>query len=111
MSDVHRKILSGFLACMFVVPSIAFAGSIGRDKYEHIGACYAVELTLREMKPFNKWKPWQRALFTTVVIGGAKEWYDHNHSDRHSAEWGDIAADAIGAFGAEGTIWLLHKTW
>ena len=81
------------------------------DKVQHIGACYAAELTLKGMKPFRNWKPWQRALFTTAVIGGGKEWYDARHRDKHMVEWGDIAADAVGAFGAEGTLWLVHKTW
>lgn len=96
---------------VLTLPLSASAQGIHHDKAQHIGASYAAELTLREMKPFSKWKPWQRVLFTTVVIGGAKEWYDHNHPSAHSAEWGDIAADAIGAAGAEGTVWLLHKTW
>lgn len=86
------------------------AAAIGADKRQHIGACYAAELVLSEMKPFRKWKSWQRILFTTVVIGGAKEWYDSRHSN-HSAEWGDIAADFAGASAAEGTLWLVHKTW
>ena len=84
---------------------------ISHDKYAHVSACYGAELALAECKPFTKWKPWQRALFTTAVIGGGKEWYDHNHPDNHTAEWGDVAADTVGAFGAEGTLWLVHKTW
>ena len=84
---------------------------IQRDKYTHAGVCYALEYTLKDAKPFSKWKPWQRALFTTVVIGGGKEWYDSRHPDRHSADWGDIAADAAGAFGAEGMMWLVHKSF
>ena len=58
----------------------------------------ALEYTLKDAKPFCKWKPWQRALFVTGVIGGAKEWYDSRHPSKHSADWGDIAADAVGAF-------------
>ena len=84
---------------------------ITRDKYTHAGVCYAIEYTLKDAKPFCKWKPWQRALFVTGVIGGAKELYDARHPQSHSADWGDIAADAVGAFGAEGMIWLVHKTW
>ena len=61
-------------------------------------------------KPFNRWKPWQRALANVVVVGGSKELYDHRHSG-HSAEWEDIAADTIGAIGTEGVVWLVHKTW
>ena len=35
------------------------------DKYTHAGGCYAIEYTLKDAKPFCKWKPWQRALFVT----------------------------------------------
>ncbi len=84
---------------------------IQRDKYMHAGVCYAIEYTLKDAKPFSKWKPWQRALFTTAVIGGGKEWYDSRHPDKHSADWGDIAADAVGAVSAEGVVWLIHKEW
>lgn len=93
-----------------ILPARAQAG-VGHDKYDHAVTCYAIETTLAEAKPFKNWKPWQRALFTTVVIGGGKEWYDARHPDKHSASWGDIAADAVGAFGAEGTLWLVHKTF
>ena len=84
---------------------------ISRDKYTHAGVCYAIEYTLKDVKPFKNWKPWQRALFTTAVIGGGKEWYDHKHPRNHSADWGDIAADAVGAAGAEGVVWIVHKRW
>ena len=89
----------------------ANAQGVTHDKYGHASACYGIEMMLSQAKPFNKWKPWQRALFTTAVIGGGKEWYDARHPENHTAEWGDIAADAVGAFGAEGTLWLVHKTW
>lgn len=46
-----------------------------------------------------------------AVIGGAKELYDHRNPNSHTAEWGDIGADAIGAFGAEGMVWLVHKSF
>ena len=100
-------VLIGLLASM----PLTHAHGVTHDKYDHASACYGIEMTLAECKPFNKWKPWQRALFTTAVFGGGKEWYDHVHPEHHTAEWGDIAADAVGAFGAEGTLWLVHKTW
>jgi hypothetical protein len=102
--------LPTILLTLLLLTSPAHA-QITRDKYTHAGVCYAIEYTLKDAKPFRNWKPWQRVLFTTIVIGGAKEWYDHNHPSSHSAEWGDIAADFVGAAGAEGTIWLVHKTW
>lgn len=89
----------------------ANAQGVTHDKYDHAAACYGIEYTLAECKPFRAWKPWQRALFTTVVIGGGKEWYDHNHPQNHTAEWGDIAADAVGAVAGESTLWIVHKTW
>lgn len=107
-----KRIVSAIVAgLMLALPLSCNAGGIPQDKAQHIGACYAAELTLSQMKPFRKWKPWQRFLFTVGVIGGAKEWYDARHPDHHSAEWGDIGADAVGAFAAEGTIWLIHKEW
>ena len=97
-------------ALLMLTPTVS-AMTVTHDKYEHVSACYGIEMTLAQAKPFNKWKPWQRALFTTAIIGGGKEWYDHNHPNSHTASWSDIAADAVGAFGAEGTLWIVHKTW
>lgn len=97
----------GLLASM----PLTHAQGIGHDKYDHAAACYGVEYTLSECKPFKAWKPWQRALFTTAVFGGGKEWYDHVHPEHHTAEWGDIAADAVGAVAGESTLWIVHKTW
>ena len=106
-----RKLAIITAALLILLSMPVSAKTITHDKYDHASACYGIELTLSECKPFAKWKPWQRALFTTAVIGGGKEWYDHVHPEHHTAEWGDIAADAVGAFGAEGTLWLVHKTW
>lgn len=91
-----------------LIPSFCYA-SIS-DKSLHIGASAVSETVLAHNKPFCKWKPWQRSLFNVAAIGGGKEWYDSKH-DGHSAEWGDIAADAIGAVSAEGIVWLYHKEW
>ena len=38
-----------------------------------------------------------------------KEWESWYEAHAESAD--PIAADAVGAFGAEGTIWIVHKTW
>lgn len=102
--------LPTILLALLLLTSPAHA-QIQRDKYTHAGVCYALEYTLKDAKPFSKWKPWQRALFVTGVIGGGKEWYDARHPRSHSADWGDIAADAVGAVSAEGTIWLVHKSF
>ena len=91
--------------------SLTHAQGVTHDKYDHASACYGIELTLSQTKLFSKWKPWQRALFTTAVIGGGKEWYDARHPEHHTASWSDIAADAAGASAGEGMIWIIHKTF
>ena len=92
-----------------LTPSLCYASSI--DKTLHISASAVTETILAHNKPFCTWKPWQRSLFNAAVIGGGKEWYDSRHPNNHSAEWGDIAADVIGAVSAEGVVWIVHKTW
>ena len=103
--------LPTLLLALLLLTSPASANGLGNDKAAHITASTAVGLVLAQNKPFCKWKPWQRALFVTGVIGGAKEWYDSRHPSKHSADWGDIAAVAVGAVSAEGTIWLVHKSF
>lgn len=107
---MKKKIMMAVMAVLIAVPSFCYA-EIGNDKVAHIGASTAVGLVLAKNKPFCKWKPWQRALFNVAVIGVAKEWYDSRHPDRHSADWGDVGADAIGAVSAEGFVWLYHKSF
>lgn len=111
---MRKKICALMATCALLAVATApaqAAPTIERDKYEHVGACYAAELTLAQTKPFNRWKSWQRALFTTAVIGGGKEWYDARHPEHHTASWSDIAADAVGASAGEGMIRLIHKTF
>ena len=103
--------LPTILLALLLLTGVVSANGLGNDKAAHITASTAVGLVLAQNKPFNRWKPWQRALFTTCVIGGAKEWYDARHPDKHSADWRDIAADAVGAFGAEGMMWIVHKSF
>lgn len=99
------------LIALLLLTTPVNANVLGNDKVTHITASTAVGISLAQNKPFSKWKPWQRVLFNVVVIGGGKEWYDSRHPDRHTADWGDIAADFIGAAGAEGVVWIVHKSF
>ena len=90
-----------------LTPSLCYASI---DKALHTSVSAVTETALAHNKPFCKWKAWQRSLLNVSVIGGGKEWYDSKHGG-HSAEWGDIAADVIGAVSAEGVVWVVHKTW
>jgi uncharacterized protein YfiM (DUF2279 family) len=103
-----KRLIAGLVAVLMLTPSLCYASSM--DKALHISASAVTETVLAHNKPFCTWKPWQRSLFNVAVIGGGKEWYDSKH-DGHAAEWGDIAADAIGAVSAEGVVWIVHKTW
>jgi hypothetical protein len=90
------------------LPLSCQASTIDKDKAEHFGAGVAVDAA--EAVIFPKWTPFERFL-GVVAIAGAKEIYDHNHSDRHSAEWKDFAATCLGGLTGEGAIWIVHKEW
>ena len=111
MKKYMLSTLSLLVSLMILMSSITFAGPtpIGKDKYAHASVSGVIEYGMNVNKPFCNWTPLERALFNVTVIGGGKEWYDHNHPNAHSADWNDIAADAVGAFGTEGCIWLIHK--
>ena len=104
-----NKAIAVIGAALMLTPPLCYASSI--DKTLHISASAVTETVLAHNKPFCTWKPWQRSLFNVLIIGGGKEWYDSRHPNNHSAEWGDIAADAVGAVSAEGVVWVVHKTW
>jgi len=103
--------LPTLLLVLLLLTTPASASGLGNDKAAHITVSTAVGIVLAQNKPFNRWKSWQRVLFNVGVIGGGKEWYDARHPSSHSADWGDIAADAVGAVSAEGVVWLYHKEW
>ena len=104
-----KKLIAGLVArLVLTLPLSASAGTIEKDKAVHFGAGVAIDTA--EAVIFPKWTPFERFL-GVVAIAGAKEIYDHNHSDRHSAEWKDFAATCLGGLTGEGCIWIVHKTW
>jgi len=104
-----KKLIAGLTAgLVLALPLSASAGTIEKDKAEHFGAGVAIDAA--EAVIFPKWTPFERFL-GVAAIAGAKEWYDHNHSDRHTADWKDFAATCLGGITGEGCIWLIHKTW
>jgi hypothetical protein len=82
--------------------------AVARDKLDHFYAGVAIDGVGAALCP--KSTPFERFL-AVAVVAGCKEWYDRNHSDRHSAEWKDFAATCLGGLTGEGTIWIVHKTW
>lgn len=104
-----KRLIAGIVAgLMLALPLSASAQSISQDKVQHFGAGVAIDSA--EKVIFPNWTPFERFLGVAAIAGG-KEWYDHNHSDRHSAEWKDFAATCLGGLAGEGCIWLIHKTW
>jgi hypothetical protein len=104
-----KRLIAGLVAgLVLALPLSASASAIEKDKAEHFGAGMAIDYVGAALCP--KSTPFERFL-AVAVVAGCKEWYDRNHSDRHSAEWGDFAATCIGGLTGEGTIWIVHKEW
>lgn len=79
---------------------------IPRDKMLHIGASFCIELVLAAILP--SWLPWTRAALNVIFVGGGKELYDKQHPDKHTADWADLAADAVGAIAGEVAVVLFY---
>jgi hypothetical protein len=104
-----KRLIAGLVAGLVLsLPLTAEASAIDKDKMEHFGAGIAIDGVGAALCP--KSTPFERFL-AVAVVAGLKEVYDHNHSDRHSAEWKDFAATCLGGLTGEGCIWLVHKTW
>jgi len=103
-----KRLIVGMVAGLVLSLPLSANASIPQDKAQHFGAGVAIDSA--ESVIFPKWTPLERFLGVAAIAGG-KEWYDHNHSDRHSAEWKDFAATCIGGLTGEGCIWIVHKEW
>lgn len=103
-----KKRICSLMAVLMLVPSIYCASAIDKDKMEHFYAGVAIDGVGAVLCPNSK--PFERFL-AVAVVAGLKEVYDHNHSDRHSAEWLDFTATCLGGLTGEGCIWIVHKTW
>jgi hypothetical protein len=103
-----KRLIAGLVAGLVLALPLSASASIPQDKAQHFGAGVAIDAT--EAAIFPKWTPLERFLGVAAIAGG-KEWYDHNHSDRHSAEWKDFAATCLGGLTGEGCVWLIHKRW
>ena len=79
---------------------------IARDKLLHAGASCIIEIVLG--LALSSWLPWTRAALNVVLFGGGKELYDKQHPDKHTADWADLVADAVGAIAGE-IIWAVIR--
>lgn len=70
--------------------------NIGNDKYLHASVSCMIEIALAMV--FPSWSPVVRFLLNVLLFGCGKEFYDMKHPDKHSADYKDVIADAIGAF-------------
>ena len=104
-----KRLIAGLVAgLVLALPLSASASTLERDKMEHFYAGVAIDGVGAALCPNST--SFERFL-AVAVVAGLKEVYDHNHSDRHSAEWKDFAATCIGGLTGEGTIWIVHKEW
>lgn len=60
------------------------------DKQMHALGCYCLTITLLLVLPML----WAAPI--VLAVGFAKEVYDKRHPDKHTADWLDFVADAVG---------------
>lgn len=103
-----RLVVAMVAGLVLALPLSAEASAVDKDKMEHFYAGVAIDGIGVAICP--KSTPFERFL-AVAAVAGAKEWYDHNHSDRHTADWKDFAATCLGGLTGEGCIWIIHKEW
>lgn len=104
-----RMIAALALSSLITLGSSAEAAGIQGDKFLHFGCSAIIEAALSEIPPFKKWTPLERALFNVAVFGVGKELYDRSHGGKF--DWGDMAADALGAGAAEIGLRYVGNRW
>jgi len=73
---------------------------IATDKLLHGLACFFISVIVFAVLFAFGWRGWATAVafLLTAAVAAGKELYDKFHPDSHSAEWGDVIADGVGAF-------------
>ena len=105
-----KMVVSLVFAALAALPfsSPVEASGIKKDKFLHFGCSAFIEVALAEIPPFKKWTPLERMLFNLAVFGAGKELYDQSHGGKF--DWGDMAADAVGAgFGEVGVRYIGNR--
>lgn len=84
---------------MFLASNLSFAGGIvwndswaGKDKVQHTAISAAIGAATGMY-----FEDKTTAFAVAMIPGIAKEIYDYKHSNKHSASFKDLAADALGA--------------
>ena len=79
---------------LLLLPAIAFAQDswLGKDKAQHFAGSAVLSYTFSEVMSADK------AFLASVGIGLAKEIYDKQHPDKHTASYKDFVWDVAGAY-------------
>ncbi len=77
---------------------------MSQDKLLRATMCFTLDVLCAAL---GFWDPARRFIFVAVGIGGAKEIYDLRYTDR-DVGWGDVIADAVGAFVGELVVLVLR---
>ena len=77
-----------------LIPALCFAQDswYGKDKRQHFAGSAVLSYGLSEVMSPNA------AFLTSVGIGLAKEVYDYQHPEKHTASYKDFIADVAGAY-------------
>lgn len=104
---VKSAIIWAAVAALFLLtsPNNAHGAEVAKDKKMHValstflGAAASAQIEGKTEHPVA----W--SIFAAMVPGIAKEVYDKAHPQAHKAEWGDLAADLVGATAG---AWIGH---
>lgn len=93
--------VAGLIACLSLVPSPPqMPGLLGWDKLQHAGAYGLLSLliaqTLNTLPRLRPEKAWWRAALAAICYGGLMEILQLLMHLGRTAEWSDLAADALG---------------
>ncbi|WP_298271269.1 VanZ family protein [Geobacter sp.] len=88
------------------------SGLFGWDKFQH-GVAYALLCLLAGwcFRSVSRWQAtrWRRAFFVSVVFGALMEVAQGTLTTNRSPEWGDLAADAVGAGVVAAGFWCYGR--
>lgn len=112
ISKIHNSKFVSALACaaltllilwLALMPAVSAPSGLGWDKLNHAGAIGVVTwLAYLSFQPRDR-AAWAAFLYG-VALGVLIELLQGSLATGRSAEWGDVAADLVGAGGVWGTI-------
>ena len=89
---IQRKVIK-YLLTALVLTSVLKA-DLPSDKLKHASAGFVIysACMIFDTATDNEYLNPITCLVPVAIAAGVKEWYDYQHPENHTAEWGDVAA-------------------